>query len=82
MKSKLTMELAIYAHEAWSGWMKHMVSKSKVYKDGSVCIPADLMERWNRQMNTHYLFLPANEQKSDIDEAHKMITIFDNWKDT
>ncbi len=30
-------------------------------------------------MNTKYEDLPAEEQLSDVAEAHKMIAIFDDW---
>ncbi len=77
--NKLTQNLAAYAHEAWSGWMKYMFSKGIENPDGSIIIPADLVERWTRQMNTPYKDLPAEEQLSDVAEAHKMIAIFDDW---
>ena len=77
--NKLTQNLAAYAHEAWSGWMKYMFSKSEINDDGTITIPADLVERWARQMGTPYKDLPAEEQLSDVDEAHKMIAIFDDW---
>ena len=70
--------LAVYAHESWSGWMRHMFAKSKVNDDGSITIPADLVGRWTRQMNTLYEDLPENEQLSDLDEADRMIAIFMN----
>ncbi len=77
--SELTQNLAAYAHKAWSGWMKYMFSKGIENPDGSIIIPADLVERWSRQMNTPYKDLPAEEQISDVAEAHKMIAIFDDW---
>jgi len=77
--NELTQNLAVYAHEAWSGWMKHMFSKSRKNQSGSVLIPADLARRWERQMGTSYDDLPADEQISDVAEAHKMIAIFDDW---
>ena len=79
--NELTRNLAAYAHKAWSGWMKYMFSKSIFEEDGdgAVIIPADLVERWKRQMNTAYDDLPADEQISDVAEAHKMIAIFDDW---
>ena len=77
--SELTRKLAAYAHEAWSGWMIYMFNKSKLNEDGTMTIPADLVERWTRQSGTKYDDLPTEEQISDVDEAHKMIAIFDDW---
>lgn len=69
--------LADYAHNAWSGWMKYMFEKSTKNLDGSVTIPASLVERWMRQMETSYPMLPENEQQSDLIEADKMLEIAD-----
>ena len=77
--NELTQNLAAYAHKAWSGWMKYMFARSKFNDDGTITIPADLVERWTRQANTPYEDLPAEEQLSDVAEAHKMIAIFDDW---
>ena len=79
--NELTQELAAYAHIAWSGWMKYLFAQAieAEHGDGAVIIPKDFVERWKRQMNTKYEDLPANEQLSDVDEAHKMIAIFDDW---
>lgn len=71
----LREKLAEYAHEAWSRWMRYLFSKSTVNSDGSVTIPASLVKRWTRQMNTNYHMLPYSEQQSDILEADKMLDI-------
>ena len=71
----LREKLAEYAHEAWSRWMRYLFSKSTVNSDGSVTIPASLVKRWARQMNTDYLMLLNSEQQSDILEADKMLSI-------
>jgi len=76
---KLREELAAYAHNAWSGWMKYMFGKSVENEDGSVTIPADLVRRWKRQSETRYVDLLEKEKKSDLEEADKMIYIFINW---
>jgi hypothetical protein len=68
-------KLAAYAHEAWSSWMKYMFSKSIQNLDGSITIPAPLVERWSFQMNTPYDQLPENMKPSDRDEADKMLKI-------
>ena len=70
-----TEKLAEYAHQAWSGWMRHLFLMSTVNSDGSVTIPASLVKRWTRQMNTPYQMLSSSEQHSDIMEAEKMLKI-------
>jgi hypothetical protein len=71
----LREKLAEYAHEAWSRWMRYIFSKSTVNNDGSVTIPASLVNRWTRQMDTDYHMLPNSEQQSDIQEADRMLDI-------
>ena len=70
-------ELANYAHEAWSGWMRYMFGKSIENIDGSVTIPADSVRRWKRQCATKYEDLPEEEKESDRDEADKMTKIME-----
>lgn len=71
----LREKLAEYAHEAWSRRMRYLFSKSIVNSDGSVTIPASLVKRWARQMDTDYHMLPDSEQQSDIIEADRMLDI-------
>lgn len=69
-------QLAAYAHEAWSGWMKYLFSKCEdAGEEGCVLIPASSAQRWERQMNTLYPDLPEDEKASDRDEADKMLAI-------
>jgi len=67
--------LANYAHESWSGWMKYLFSKSLKNDEGQVLIPKELVERWERQISTPYGDLTRAEQKSDLQEADKIINI-------
>jgi predicted NACHT family NTPase len=71
----LREELANYAHEAWSGWMKYLFSKTTRNWDDSVTISAEFVDRWERQLGTSYPLLPENEQQSDKDEADKILKI-------
>lgn len=77
-QEELSERVAEYAHTAWSGWMGYAFAKGTVNPDGSVTIPAELVERWKRQINTSYSNLPENEKESDRAEANKiLIIIFD-----
>jgi len=70
--------LAEYSHDlAWSGWMKYMFSKGIFNPDGTWTMPQWAVERWSMQMNTLYAELPEATKKSDLDEADKIIGIFD-----
>lgn len=70
----LLAALAEYAHDAWSGWVKCFFLKT-VQTGDTVEIPAELVRRLKRQMETPYQDLPPDEQKSDMDEAEKIINI-------
>lgn len=75
IQDELREELAEFAHETWSGWMKYLFGKSRTYPGGSVLIPADLVDRWKRQMVTAYKDLPEEQKESDRVEADKILTI-------
>lgn len=74
-ENDLREALAEYAHEAWSGWMNYLLSKSIVNDDGSWTIPPELAERWYRQLTTPYFLLPEGEKESDRAEADKMLAL-------
>jgi len=43
---KANEELAAYAHDAWSRWMKYLFDESIEVGDGCYEIPAPLVRRW------------------------------------
>ena len=57
--------LANVQHEIWSHWMKYLFSVSSQNISGSVTIPANLVARWTRQMNTPYAELSEKEKESE-----------------
>ena len=67
--------LIIPALAAWAGWMSYLFEKSVAIGDGTMLIPAPLVERWQRQMNTAYADLPESEKASDRAEADKILAI-------
>jgi hypothetical protein len=73
---KANEELAAYAHDAWTGWMKYLFEQSQRNADGSVTIPSNLVARWERQMTTPYAELPEAEKESDRIEACKIMRVF------
>jgi len=79
MNIQLQENLANYAHEAWSGWMKYMFSRMIKNEDGTYIIPKELVDRWQFQMGTFYNSLPENMKKLDRDEAIKMFNIFKDY---
>lgn len=85
-ENELRERLAEYAHAAWSGWMEYMLGKCRpgtsrldngdTVENGTLVIPVDLVERWQRQMQTPYDALPESEKESDRAEADRMLAIF------
>lgn len=74
-------KLAELQHEIWSHWMKYLFEVATQNKDGSVTIPAEKAARWKRQMNTEYADLSPREQKSDIEQAIKVINLLNGERD-
>ena len=75
MDNLVIERLSDYAHSAWSGWIHYMFGKSIRSVDGSIIIPAYLVEQWDRQAQTAYNDLPENEKGSDRAEANKIIEV-------
>jgi hypothetical protein len=69
----LREQLAELAHEQWAGWMRYLFDNSIEGEDGETIIPAPLVLRWKRQMNTSYADLPEAEKESDRVEADKVL---------
>lgn len=71
-------KLADQAHKSWSGWMEYLFNKSVCHSDGSVTIPRDLVERWDRQLKTDYKDLSEKEKESDREEARKYLELIED----
>ena len=67
--------LASYAHKAWAGWMRYLFSLSHKTESGALIIPAHLVDRWQRQMETEYDALPEEEKASDRVEAGTILNV-------
>lgn len=88
-RNEMREALADYAHEAWAGWMRYMLSKCEYVPGageagyGVLLMPVALYDRWTRQMNTSYVDLPENEKASDRKEADEILEIVgqraDGW---
>ena len=71
-------KLSDVEHDGWSRWMKHLFSVSKKNKDGTVIIPKDKVERWERQVKTDYEDLSGKEKESDRKEVRKFVKLINN----
>ena len=57
--------LARIQHEIWSHWMRYQFAVCNKGENGELIIPAEKVERWTRQMETHYNLLSEEEKQSD-----------------
>ena len=72
---KLLTKLADVQHEIWASWMRHLFQVSIHNEDGTVTIPVEKVERWQRQIGTPYDELSEREQQGDIDQALKVLAV-------
>lgn len=77
----LIEKLADVEHERWSHWQRYLHSKCERSPDGSLVIPAELVDRWESQMNTPYSALSEDEKESDREQVRRYLPIIaDNLK--
>ena len=62
-------------HDRWARWQKHMFSKCNNRVDGDKVIPAELVERWQRQIDTPYSELSEQEKESDRKETREYLPL-------
>ena len=66
------IEFAVYIHQSQSRLIQHLMNGCTVNDDGSVLIPAELVERWKRQSSINYHNLTTDEQAPIITEARSI----------
>ena len=67
--------LASIEHERWAHWQRYVHGKGQLQADGSLLIPADSVQRWERQIATPYTALSEEEKKSDRDQVQRYLSI-------
>jgi hypothetical protein len=75
----LVEELAALEHQRWAHWQKYVHGKGLRQPDGSILLPADIVARWERQINTQYVDLTAEEKDSDRDQVRKYLPLLERW---
>jgi len=73
--SAITEDLAHVEHERWSHWQKYMHDRGLRQADGSLLIPTDLVEQWDRQIGTSYAQLSDKEKESDREQVRKYLPL-------
>ncbi|MER8544757.1 hypothetical protein NKH41_03340 [Mesorhizobium sp. M1169] len=71
--NRILDRLAGIEHERWSHWQRYMHDKGTRQPDGSLIIPAALVERWEKQIATPFADLTNVEKESDRDQVRKYL---------
>jgi hypothetical protein len=69
-------DLAKYAHDARSRWVKNLLSKCVARGGGPIEIPGSLSVHLVKQMNLEYTDLSDDEKKESRDESQRIMKIF------
>ena len=75
-------ELAHIEHERWAYWQSYMHGKGTLQPDGSLLIPRELVDRWERQIATPFTELTEQEKESDRDQVKKYLPIIKSALET
>ncbi|MGY3404136.1 hypothetical protein [Bradyrhizobium sp. 18] len=67
--------LADIEHQRWSHWQRYVHDKCERRPDGSLLIPAGLVERWQRQIETPYPALGEAEKESDREQVRRYLPL-------
>jgi hypothetical protein len=71
----LIEQLAAVEHERWSHWQRYVHSKCVRQPDGSLLLPANLVARWEKQIDTKYAELDDQERESDREQVRKYLPL-------
>jgi hypothetical protein len=75
----LIEELAAVEHERWAHWQAYVHQQCERLGDGSLVIPADLVRRWEKQIETPYHQLSENEKQSDREQVERVLPILSRF---
>lgn len=67
--------LASIQHDVWAHWQSYLHSQCVLNDDGSLTIPKELVEHWERQIKTAYEDLSLEERESDDNQVKKSKSI-------
>lgn len=81
MDKDIIEKLADLEHDSWSRWMKYLFSKGEFNENGTWTMPASLVLRWLRQMETPYEHLSEDEKEWDRKEVRKFLNVIEIEKE-
>lgn len=68
-------DLASTEHDRWTHWQRYMHDKGSRLPDGSLMLPASLVERWEKQISTDYRELSDAEKESDREQVRRYLPL-------
>jgi hypothetical protein len=75
----LIEELAAIEHERWSHWQQYLHEQCERLPDGGLAIPAHLVTRWEKQIETPYDQLSEEEKESDREQVRRVLPILQKF---
>lgn len=76
---KLREALAELEHTRWAHWQKYLHSHCIANPDGSLTIPAELVQHWQQQIYTKYADLTEPEKDKDRKEADQTLDVLSRF---
>lgn len=73
--NEIAEHLASIEHERWSHWQLHMHKQGQKLSDGSLIIPPELANRWEKQASTPYADLSEGEKDSDREQVARYLQV-------
>ena len=67
--------LAAIEHARWAHWQRYMHDQGILQADGSLLLPAELVEHWERQIGTEFASLTEAEKDSDREQVRSYLPL-------
>ena len=78
-RDDLKEQIADLVHRIWAGWWDYQDACSERTTTGSLVIPKNKVQRWDRQAKTDYNDLSEDERFSDIEIAEQYLELIDTY---
>ncbi len=73
----LLEQLAAAEHDRWSDWQRYVFTQCQQAADGSLVVPAELVRKWSRQMDSPFAALTEAEKDSDREQVERYLPIIE-----
>ena len=72
--------LSAKEHKRWTKWQRYLHSNCIKCEDGSLIIPKEKVERWERQINTDFEDLSEEEKQADRNQVYEILNNIKNFE--